>query len=212
MAVSWSCELSVPAYAALGRSLPAPRPRCAHCSEPMAFDGCYPQVVRERAVAHQVFVRRAYCRTCGRGEALLPDFVVVKRAHSASVIGAALLGASGIGLPEGAGELYRDVPGRTVRSWRQRFAQRAEDLWLRFSALTVAWGGELPWTHGPVSSSPAAVEAMGHAWRAAGRRPGSRLPPAWRLANVMVGGQLLYTRVDLPWPLQGRLLCRSRAP
>jgi len=53
---------------------------------------------------------------------------------------------------------------------------------------------------------------MGLAWFAARRGPTSDVPPAWRLANVIVGSQLIATRIDLPWPIVPALIGRARVP
>lgn len=125
MSITWACRMSVASYAALGRSVPAPRRDCVGCSHTMAFDGCYPRQVREAGVVHRVFVRRAFCRRCDISEALLPDFVLHRRRDSTSTVGAAVLVDVGVELPEHAAGLYRGVPERTVRAWRQRCALRA---------------------------------------------------------------------------------------
>ena len=106
------------------------------------------------------------------------------------------------------------MPGRTVRSFRQRFAGRADNLVLRFDALGVEWGGSTA-LGSPEPSAPAprrAVLAMGRLWQAARRRCPGEVPPAWPLANVVVASQLIGTRVDLPWPVAPHTLGRSRGP
>ncbi len=208
MTVTWACRLSVAEYAALGRRAPAPRSTCSSCDQPMAFDGAYPRFVREGGVVHTIFVRRAYCRPCDRGEALVPDFVLARRLDSTATIGAALLQDAGVELPDGATDLYREVPSRTLRSWRQRFAERADELAAILSAFCAAWGGLAP------RSAPTALgratESIGAAWRAARRR--WDVPAAFILANVVLGGQLLSNRVDLPVPDRPGFIGRSRAP
>jgi hypothetical protein len=112
-------------------------------------------------------------------------------------IGAALARAPTDGHARANG-LWHGVPPRTVRSWRQRFHERAELLTSGLLALTVAWD-ELPAL--PLGQGPAttAVAALGAAWWAASRRWPGRVPGPWRLANVVVGSHLLSTRTDLPW-------------
>lgn len=182
----------------------------------MAFDGSYPRSVRHAGVVHRIFVRRARCGSCGVGEALVPSFVVRRRRDSVLAVGAAVLEGCGVELPPGAAELYAGVPGRTVRSWRQRFAGHAEELSVRFNALCVEWGGELPLAApGGASSSDAscrAVSAIGAAWREQRRRGAGRVPGAWIVANVVIGGGILSTRVDLPWPINPASIGRSRGP
>ena len=125
VAFSWPCKASVAVYSKWGRKVLAPRPNCARCGAPMAFDGGYPRWVREAGKCYRVFVRRARCRGCGIGEALLPDFVLARRRDSTAAVGAAVLASAGAVLAEGSTSLYQGVPARTVRSWRHRFAERA---------------------------------------------------------------------------------------
>ncbi|MGO8827503.1 MAG: hypothetical protein ACLQU9_20000 [Acidimicrobiales bacterium] len=213
MAITWSCPVDVSTYARLGRNAPAPRPDCSGCGSPMAFDGSYRRRVRESGVVHEIFVRRAWCRACKVGDALFPDFVLRRRLDSTLAVGAAVLEPVGVELPDGARGLCRSVPARTVRSWRQRFSERADDLAVRFMALTAHLGGALPFrSANDATPVGRATDAIGFAWLAASRRDDADLPPAWRLANVIVGGQLLCTRVDLPWPIDPAMIGRSRGP
>ncbi len=177
----------------------------------MAFDGGYPRWVREAGKCYSVFVRRARCRGCGMGEALLPDFVLARRRDSTAAVGACVLASAGAVLAEGSTSLYQGVPARTVRSWRHRFAERAVELSRLFEALAADNGASaLPGRLGDAPTEQAVV-AIGRFWQAARRRTGE-VPPAWFLANVVVGSGLLTARVDLPWPARSRLIRRSRAP
>jgi Domain of unknown function (DUF6431) len=177
----------------------------------MAFEGTYRRRVREAGVELTVFIRRVHCSRCGTDDALLPDFVLRRRRDSASAIGAGVLSPS-VDLCAGASDLYAGVPERTVRSWRQRFAERAEELSARFVALTASWGTVQHRTmRGSVSSR--ATAAIAQMWSQACRRLGrDAIPPAWPLANLIVGGQLLATRVDLPWPIHPSAIGHSRGP
>jgi hypothetical protein len=85
-----------------------------------------------------------------------------------------------------------------VRSWRRRFSERAEALSVLFEALAAERGAS-PLAHGAGSPTRQAVAAIGRFWQAARRRVGD-VPPAWALANVVVGSSLLAARVDLPNP------------
>lgn len=177
----------------------------------MAFDGSYPREVRQSGVVYRIFVRRARCSSCGIGDALLPSFVVRCRRDSALAVGAAVLARCGVELPSEAPLLYAGTPARTVRSWRQRFSEQADDLSMRFNALCVEWGGVLPWVLPKDVSSRAAV-AIGAVWQARRRRARCGLPGAWLVANLVLGGKLLSTRVDLPWPIRPASIGRSRGP
>jgi len=180
----------------------------------MAFDGSYPRLVRETGQVHRIFVRRVRCATCRIGDALQPDFVLRGRRDTTASVGAAVLPRLGIEIPRATTALYAGVPQRTVRSWRQRFAERAEQLGVRLDALCVQWGEALPLRDEVPAPSAArrAVLAMGRCWQAARRRCPGEIPPAWSLANVVVGGQLISTRVDLPWPIVPGLIGRSGGP
>ncbi len=160
-------------------------------------------------MVHRIFVRRVRCRRCGSGDALLADCVLRNRLDSTSSVGAAVLAHTGHTVPDTAWVLYQHVPARTVRSWRQRFAEQADELAVRFTALCVEWGGTLP----RPAPTPAgrSITAIGATWQAAARRA-SDIPPPWRLANVIVGSQLLSGRVDLPWPIVPCMIGRSRGP
>jgi Domain of unknown function (DUF6431) len=214
MSVTWSCPIPVAAYAAYGRNAPAPRQPCGQCGREMAFDGSYPREVREGGVRYRIFVRRAFCCRCRVGDALFPDFVLRGRLDSAPAVGAAVLSHAGVDRPEGAEGLYAGAPARTVRSWRSRFSDRSLELWGRLAALSVQWGAEVPLSPpGQETSVGHALAAIGAVWRAASeQRPPGAIPPAWRLANVIVGGQLIGTRVDLPWPIVCSAIGRSRGP
>ena len=176
----------------------------------MAFDGSYPRSVREAGKLYKLSVRRARCHSCGKGESLLPDFVLARRRDSTAAVGAAVLAPAGVALPEGSARLFRGVPERTVRSWRQRFGERAVELSALFEALAAERGEPAP-PRRDASPARQAVLALGRFWRAARRRVGD-VPPAWPLANVVVGSSLLVARVSLPWPGTPGLICRSRAP
>jgi hypothetical protein len=79
-----------------------------------------------------------------------------------------------------------------------------------FEALAAERGASRL-THGAGPPTRQAVVAIGRFWQAARRRVGD-VPPAWALANVVVGASLLAARADLPIPGTPQLLRRSRAP
>ncbi len=88
--------------------MPAPRPTCARCGAPMAFDGGYPRWVREAGKCYSVFVRRARCRGCGIGESLLADFVLARRRDSTAAVGAC---RPGVRWCRAGGGLHLPLPG-----------------------------------------------------------------------------------------------------
>lgn len=207
----WACPIGIEVYARAGRRPPTPRPDCPECGTPMAFDGSYPRIVRESGVAHRIFIRRAHCTPCGVGDALLPSFVVRRCRDSASAIGAAVLSHLGVELSPLAARMHAGVPERTVRSWRQRFTDQADDVSKHFSALCVEWGGDLPRGTGRTAAHHA-IAALGAAWRERRRRAGEATPPAWIVANIVLGGRLLSTRVDVPSMNRPTGIARARGP
>lgn len=211
VAITWACRLTVAAYAAAGRSVAAPRPDCGSCGQAMTFDGSYSRWIREAGTLRRIFVRRVRCRRCGTGDALLPHFVLGHRLDTATAVGAAVLAGAGRPVP-GAAALYDAVPERTVRSWRHRFAARAEELAGRFRAMRAEWAAS-PLSYEPAEPDPvdAALSSIGALWQAA-HRARFDVPGAWPLANMVVGSQLLSTRVDLPWPIMTSHVGRSRSP
>lgn len=176
----------------------------------MAFDGTYPRKVREAGVAHTVFVRRARCHPCDITDALLPEFVMRRRLDSTATVGCAVLTRAGIDVPARASRLYETVPMRTQRSWHQRFNERSDDLARRLDSLILSWGDPMPFR--PTDKTPPVIAEVARLWRAVRRRTTGDIPPPWTLANVIIGGELLATRVDLPWQVEPSDLRRSRSP
>lgn len=128
-------------------------------------------------MVHEILIRMVACSHCGRRAAMLPDFIVKRRLDSALAIGAALLAPLGVELPAGVSALYVSVPQRTPRLWRQRFAERSEVLTQRFPALTVHWGGHLPFrTARDAASERRAVDAIGLAWQRSQQTTNGRHP------------------------------------
>lgn len=66
-------------------------------------------------------------------------------------------------------------------------------------AVATTWAGEEPRLALPATPAMLATAAVGAAWWAASRRWPKQVPEPWRLASVLTGGELLTTRVDLPW-------------
>ena len=83
------------------RAVEVPRPDCPGCGRPMTFEGSYPRWVRIFPTTWRIFIRRASCATCGKGHALLPDFVTL-HPH--------------VSLPRGPQIPLPVTPGRPARS------------------------------------------------------------------------------------------------
>lgn len=197
MAIVWSTELDVDAYAAAGRGVSVPRATCPACRAPLRFWGWYERDVRvSEEVIHRLLVRRGRCSACLVTHALLPGFVTLGRLDPIEVIGPALRSMCG-------GEGMRTVAERvglkhtTVRDWRRRFARRAGLLTLGFCRYVVAVGDLAPRLRGGAEAD--ALGAIDAAWAAARRRFGARVAELWRFGNAVVGGHLLTTNIDPPW-------------
>ena len=143
MSMVWPCPLTAGAYALMGRAVRVPRPRCPSCSSPVVFWSGYWRHVRWQQRERKIFIPRVRCRGCGVSHALLPAFVLARRLDAAEsaglVIGQVAAGASGV-RPAAAAA---GVPFTTARGWVRRFAARAGELAVSFSALAVELGGEV---------------------------------------------------------------------
>src|SRR2546423_5092602 len=170
MSMVWPCPLTVDAYASMGRAVQVPRPECPSCSSPVVFWSGYWRHVRWQRRERKVFIPRVRCCGCGVTHALLPAFVLARRLDAAesagAVIGQVAGGTCGVRLAAAAA----GVPHATARGWVRRFAARAGELAVSFSALAAELGGEvvrpLP---DPLRSAVAAARA---AVTAGARRPG----------------------------------------
>ena len=134
--------------------------------------------------------RRGRCRSCAVTHVLLLVDALLRRADTAAVIGAGLLGkAAGQGHRLVAARLGR--PPSTVRGWFRRFGCRAESVRSAFTALavTLVVDAALPDPAGTVFAD--AVAGIGAAASAAARRFGVPIVSGWRLATAVSGGRLL---------------------
>lgn len=205
--IVWACRQGVDAYAAAGRGVQVPRPRCPACARSMIFWSGYWRFTR--AVAGRCWVKRARCTSCLVSHALLPSFALVRRLDEVRVVVRALAGVvSGRGMRPLAREL--EVPHETLRGWRRRYRGRSPTLAAGFAALVVALGGVGP----ELSADPerAGLEALGAAWWQARRRFGDEVPAVFEFASVVSGGELLGTTTSPPWAGLGRTALMPPVP
>jgi hypothetical protein len=143
MSMVWPCPLTVDAYASMGRAVRVPRPECPSCLVPVVFWSGYWRHVRRRERERKIFIPRVRCRACGVTHAMLPAFVLVRRLDAAEPVGAVIgqvaCGACGVRRAAAAA----GVPHTTARGWVRRFAARAGELAVSFSALAAELGGEV---------------------------------------------------------------------
>lgn len=136
--------------------------------------------------------RRSRCPGCGATHVLLPVTVLLRRADTAVVIGAALLAkASGSGYRRIAAGL--GLPDQTVRGWLRRFAGRAGAVREVFTVLLVRVAPADPVL--PLSRGDRFADAVAAVLAAAGavtaRWPEMVAVSPWQAASALSGGRLL---------------------
>jgi hypothetical protein len=161
-------------------------PRCGGVLRPWGHARWRSSRREQGAVRHRP--RRASCVGCAKTHVLLSTAWLWRRADAASVIGSALLAkAAGAGHRLIAAGLGR--PASTVRGWLRRFGARAEDVRVLFTRLLHSLDPQA----GPLlprdSVFADALEALGRAGAAGGRRLWPR--PPWEFASWASAGLLL---------------------
>jgi hypothetical protein len=149
------------------------------------------RVVRDDGVVRwRLRPRRARCVGCGCTHVLLPVSVLVRRADTVAVIGAALArAAEGWGHRRVAERLGR--PASTVRGWLRRFRTRAGPLREAFTTLLCHLDAD-PLLPGPTGSELAdAVAAIVAAAGAVARRWVVLAVSPWLAAAAVTSGRLL---------------------
>jgi hypothetical protein len=197
----WPCPLTVDAYASMGRAVVVPRPECPSCLGPVVFWSGYWRHVRRQERERKIFIPRVRCRACGVSHALLPAFVLARRLDAAEPVGAVIGQVAGGECGVRRAAAAAGVPYTTARGWVRRFAARAGELAVSFSALAVELGGEavrpLP---DPLRS---AVGAIGAAFAAAAGLAGWAVLGRWRFACAVTGGSLLAANASSPFLIIG---------
>lgn len=196
--------------AGVERRLVEGRIRCPGCGERLAGWGhARARVVRGVDRVRRLVPRRARCRGCGVTHVLLPVFVLLRRADTVEVIGAAIEArAAGAGARAIAAVLGRAV--ETVRGWLRRLSGRLGTTrgWLTAVAVEAAvdpGAAEVPAPAGSgwadlVTAARAAASAI--ATRFAGASPtfGAGEPGVWRTVAAASSGRLLAPS----WPSPAR--------
>lgn len=154
--------------------------------------------VRDSDGVVRVRPRRARCAGCGVTHVLLPVGLLLRRADTAAVIGAAVTArADGAGCRRIAVVLERPV--ETVRGWLRRFGARVEAVRRLFTVLLRAVAAD------PVMPQPAgsgwadAVAAVGAAAAAVAARFAVFTAPVWWWVSAVSGGRLLAPGWPQEW-------------
>ncbi len=155
---------------------------------------------RDRGRVIEVRPRRARCRGCRGTHVLLPTLALLRRVDLAEVIGEALRAMHVEGVSHREAAKASGAPMDTVRGWRRRFSQRAEQIRVHFTALAQGWDAELGGIEPKGSAVLDALEAIGVAAAAGVRRFGRQA--LWSLVAGASGGRLLSnTSCPLPSPI-----------
>jgi hypothetical protein len=148
------------------------------------------RLVRGPDVVVALRPRRSRCGGCGSTHVLLPVMVLLRRADTSAVIGAALVAkAAGAGHRRIAMVLGR--PAETVRGWLRRFAGRAEVVRVVFTVWVRALAPD------PVMPDPAggawadAIAVIAAAATAIADRFVLLTVSPWEVATAVSGGRLL---------------------
>jgi hypothetical protein len=145
----------------------------------------------------EVRPRRARCGGCGVSHVLLPVFALLRRVDLVEVIGAALAAkAAGAGARPIAAAWGR--PADTVRGWLRRFASRAEQVRVFFTALLVEVGVDpVPPAKAPSPLADAVAAVAGVLVAVTSRWDDVGGVSPWWLACAASGGRLLAP--GWPW-------------
>ena len=131
---------------------------------------------------------------------LLPALALLRRADVVSVIGEALSASIERRRSRRQAASWAGVPLDTLRGWRRRFRKQAEAIRVQFTELAHGWDPELGGVRARETAELDALEAIGLAVSAAGRRFGPR--PPWALVAGASGGRLL-SNTSRPLPNSG---------
>jgi transposase-like protein len=202
MSMVWPCPLTVDVYASMGRAVQVPRPDCPSCLVPVVFWSGYWRHVRRRERERKIFIPRVRCRVCGVTHALLPAFTLARRLDAADTAGAVIGQVAGGLCGVRPAAAAAGVPHTTARDWVRRFAARAGELAVSFSALCIELGGEV--VRPQPDRCQFAVTAIVAAFAAAAGLPGWAALGRWRFASAVTGGSLLAANASSPWLMIGR--------
>ena len=163
---------------------------CPGCAGVLAGWGhARARTVRDRDGGVRVVPRRSRCTGCRATHVLLPVLLLVRRADTITVMGAALEAKADGGGHRAIAERLGRPPG-TVRGWLRRFAGRIEAV----RAVFTCWCRDLapdPVLPGPAGSAWAdAVTAVIGAAAALSARFSVEVP-VWQVASAVSAGRLL---------------------
>lgn len=176
--------------AAVEERLRSGRLACPGCSGALAGWGrARARTVRGPDGGVRVVPRRSRCTGCRATHVLLPVLLLVRRADTAAVIGAALVAKAAGGGHRRIAERLGRPPG-TVRGWLRRFGARVEQVRVVFTLRTRALAPD-PVLPGPAGSGWADAVSAVRAAAAAFMARFSVEVPVWQVAVAVSAGRLL---------------------
>lgn len=176
--------------AAVEERLRSGRLACPGCSGVLTGWGrARARTVRGPDGGVRVVPRRSRCTGCRATHVLLPVLLLVRRADTAAVIGAALVAKAAGGGHRRIAERLGRPPG-TVRGWLRRFGARVEQVRVVFTLRTRALAPD-PVLPGPTGSGWADAVAAVRAAAAAFMARFSVEVPVWQVAVAVSAGRLL---------------------
>lgn len=155
------------------------------------------RVLRDRGEAVRLRPRRGRCLICKATHVLLPTLALLRRVDVAEVIGEALMATHVERRSRREVAMAAGAPLDTVRGWRRRFGQRAEQIRAHFTTLAHRWDEELRGLEPKGKLVLDALEAIGAAVAAGVRRFGRQA--GWGLVAGASGG-LLLANTSCPLP------------
>ncbi len=178
--------------AAARRALARRRLHCPGCAAPLRPWGrARTRTVRDRDGAQLTFrPDRARCTGCDATHVVLDAGLLAHRGYSVGVVGQALLAAAaGLGHRRVAGQLA--LPEGTVRGWLRRARGSARRLHEIGVQTTVLLDPDLLPAGERTDPLTLALDALGAATLAVGRRFTHEKTDPWARINVLTRGRLL---------------------
>lgn len=109
---------------------------CPDCDHPhLIFWGKRPRFAADRNKSHRVFVRRVYCRGCGKTHTVLPAFLPANQAYLVDTVLLVLISVFVDGKGSGKVAKQLSIARSTVRRWVLKFKASAAHHYRRLLFL-----------------------------------------------------------------------------
>ena len=197
MAIIFLFEGTVDEYRFQDHNIEVPRQDCKSCSLQMTFWSGYYRCIRVGSKDSKLWIKRAFCKSCNKTEALLPSFILPYRLDEIETVGKVLedVGQGVSGIRPAA--LKVNVPYATARGWVRSFSSHSKELCASFASLTIELKG--PVINYVDSYRRYALETFKQAWIQACNLPGWHRINMWHFVSIIIGGKLLANNIDSPY-------------